>query len=328
MYDIDLFEQFSVPKDYRWDVDKNAKLLNIVFAGGTFGNFLKWFLDKFSKKTPEISLTPFNDIGTSHSLSKVSYSGLIQRYHASFINDNKDETQLPICLILPSTKKHYLYLKKAQWFRVGDKKISPDDLWSKPIGDLKDSGLKSQVENIIKLHNIKETAYFTWIPKFVVRDWYKLEFLQPLEDTYVYKWFQKLKNHSFFENQNIYFLDLETFFSWESFLSELKKLDYHFGIDIDFDRQNEMKDIFDKGLGLDSIRQDANLVTNILDNQSDASLEGLDVSMQAYIYAEIEKQHPGIMAPLTNRFFRDGDEIRQFIEYYPNWYRQKNPNLP
>ena len=70
MYDIDLFEQFSVPKDYRWDVDKNAKLLNIVFAGGTFGNFLKWFLDKFSKKTPEISLTPFNDIGTSHSLSK------------------------------------------------------------------------------------------------------------------------------------------------------------------------------------------------------------------------------------------------------------------
>ena len=32
------------PPNHRWDQDKNAKLLNIVFQGGTFGNFLRFFL--------------------------------------------------------------------------------------------------------------------------------------------------------------------------------------------------------------------------------------------------------------------------------------------
>ena len=99
------------PHNHRWDQDKNAKLLNIVFQGGNFGNFLKFFLDKFSKLSPDLPGDPFTDIGTSHSVQDTKFSGLFQRYHASFINDNEGETKLPICLIMPTNKKHYLYLK-------------------------------------------------------------------------------------------------------------------------------------------------------------------------------------------------------------------------
>ena len=326
MFKIDLFENYPSDQIVAADLIEPSKVMNIVFAGGTFGNFLRFICNKFSKRTADIKGDPFTSSGTSHNW-EINQTGLVTRYHHSFIQKHPKEKNLPVCLILPSSQKHYLYLKKGQWYKGNDRKMSPDDLWSKPIGDLH-SRYEDQVKNIIQLYKLKETSYYTWIPKFIIRDWYKLEFLQPLSNTYHYHWFETLKQHEWFARQKTYHLDLETFFNWDTFLVELKILDHHFGIDIDFDRQNEMKDIFDKGLSLDSIRQDANLVTNILDNQSDASLEGLDVSMQAYIYAEIEKRHPGIMAPLTNRFFRDGDEIRQFIEYYPNWYRQKNPNLP
>jgi hypothetical protein len=323
-HDIDLWQDY--PMDHRWDQDQNASLLNIVFHGGTFGNFLRYFLERFSTKTPNITENPFTEIGTSHVLKPNDFSGLIQKYHQWFIKDNEGNTNLPICLITPSTGKHYLYLKKAQWFRVGDLKISPDDLWKKAVGDMSER-IKSHSQVIIKLYDIKDTAHFTWIPKFIVRDWYKLEFLQDIEDTYNYQWFDTFKTHPFWEEQKMFHLDLETFFDWDTFVENITELNDMFDLGLDFDRQAEMKEIFDRGLSLDVIRQECNLVEDVLANRSDLRLDQLDVATEAFIYAETEKANPDIQMPLTNRFFRDAEEIRQFIEHFPNWYRRSNPTL-
>lgn len=326
--DIDIFFHPTASNNHRWDRDQNAKLLNIVFNGGTFGNFLKFFLDKFSKLTPDIVVNPFNRTGTSHRLPKAEYSGLIQRYHLSFINDNEGKLDLPICIILPSTKKHYLFLKKAQLYRrtKEDQMISPNDLWQKPIGEIKKK-LPDFVSAITKLYAIKENSYSSFIPKFIVRDWYKLEFLMDLKETYSYKAYELIKKHKFFERQNVFHLDLETFFDWDSFLKNIEVLDNKFKLDLDFARQTEMKNLFDKGIGLDSIRQECNMAEKVLERQNHFSFESLDVTTEAFIYAEFEKSNPDIQMPLTNRFFKDTEEIRQFIDYYPNWYRTKNPNL-
>jgi hypothetical protein len=326
-HDIDLFGT-DYPMDHRWDQDQNAKLLNIVFKGGTFGHFLRYFLERFSTRTPNIPILPFTDTGTSHVLKNKQLSGLIQRYHQSFINDNEGNTNLPICLIAPSTKKHFLYLKKAQWFRAGDSKISPDDLWKKAVGEMPTS-LTDKVKEIIKLYDIKDTAHFTWIPKFIVRDWYKLEFLQDLEDTHNYQWFEQFKKHPFWEAQKVFRLDQETFFDWDTFVENITELNDMFGLALDFDRQAEMKEIFDRGLSLDTIRQECNLAEKVIDNNnSDESLKGLDVATEAFIYAEMEKANDFIQMPLTNRFFRDAEEIRQFVEHYPTHYKAMNPNMP
>src|SRR6056300_244170 len=131
-YDIDLFA--GMPENHRWDTDKNAELLNIIFLGGTFGNFLKFFLEKFSTKTPDMIGDPFTETGTSHEVKDSNFSGLIQRYHSSFINDNRGEDNLPVCIISQSTRKHYLFLKKSQCSRGSDRKNSPDDLWKLAVG--------------------------------------------------------------------------------------------------------------------------------------------------------------------------------------------------
>ena len=125
----------------------------------------------------------------------------------------------------------------------------------------------------------------------------------------------------------MFHLDLETFFNWDTFVENITELNNVFDLDLDFGRLTEMKELFDKGLSLDIIRQECNMVKDVLDNQSDLRLNQLDVSTEAFIYAEMEKDNPDIQMPLTNRFFRDAEEIRQFIEYYPNWYRRPNPNI-
>ena len=313
----------------RSDKDSNAKLLNIVFIGGTFGNFLKYFLERFSKKTPVLEEDPFTKIGTSHAFKKDEhevFSGLIQRYHLGFIEDNEGQTGLPVCLIVPSTKKHFLYLKQAQWFRVGDKKISPDDLWRKAIGEMPES-IKSYAEDIIKLYDIKETAHFSWLPKFIVRDWYKCGFLMKQNDTYEYKFFEILKKHPFFKKQKTFELDLETFFYWKTFLDNIKEMDRFFGLELDFDKSEEMKQIFDRGLSMDRIRQECNMTDELFRNDSHIEFKDLNVATEAFIYAEMELRNKLIQMPLTNRFFRDKQEIDQFLEHFPAWYEKKNPNI-
>ena len=328
-YKIDLFDEistFGYPKDHRWDRDKNAKLLNIVYHGSTFGNFLKFMLDKFSKKTPEIELSPFTKGGTGHALTDKHFSGMVQRYHHSFINDNKGEEGLPVCVIIPSTEKHFLYLKKANWFRSSDQRIAPDDLWRKPYGDMTQH-LQELTRSIRNLYSLEETAHFSWMPKFIVRDWYKLNFLVPKEQTFNFQWFRQLSEHDFFNRQKTFYLDLETFFNWDTWLENITKLDKMFGLELDFDRSSEMEVLFDKGISMDDTRQHSNMATELFDEDKHHIFKDMDVSTEAFIYAMFEKKYPDIQMPLTNRFFRDSEEIRQFIEHFPNWYRRPNPNI-
>jgi hypothetical protein len=323
---VELFND-GYPKDYRWDRDQNAKTLNIVYQSGTFGNTLKYFLDKFSSKTPDIVGDPFTAIGTCHNHSHDHFSGLIQKYHASFINDNKDNTDLPVCICVPTTRKHFLFLKKAQLFRTNDKKESPDFLWKKTVGALPEH-LAKPANDLIELYGIKEVADTTYIPKFIVRDYYKLDFIQNIEDTYSYRWHEKLRTHEFFKKQKVFHLSMESFFNWETFIENITKIDDFFDLTLDFGRLDQMKEFFDRGLSLDVSRQECNLAEEVLSGENlNQSLEGLEVDTEAFIYAEIEKAYPDLQMPLTNRFFRDAREIRQFLDHYPNWYRRKNPNL-
>jgi len=188
--------------------------------------------------------------------------------------------------------------------------------------------LKDSVNNIIKLYDLKEDAHYSWIPKFIVRDWYKLDFLQNLEDTYNYKWFKQFFGHEYFKNQKVFELDLETFFDWNTFIKNITELDRVFDLSLDFSKKDEMKELFDKGYSLDEIRQECNLAIDVLENRSECKLDNLDVATEGFIYAHIEKTNKGIRTPLVNQFLRDADEIKQFVEHYPSWYRVINPNMP
>lgn len=332
-YDIDIFDNHGgASRDHRWDRDRNAKLLNIVFYGGTFGTFLKFFLDKFSDHSPEIEGDPFTDVGSSHAMGHRKFSGLFQRYHSSFINDNEGQTNLPICIITPRSRKHFLFLKKAQWFKPPSfnnnvtQRISPDDLFKKAFGEMPDF-LQASAKEIKDLYSINDTAHFTWIPKFIVRDWYKLEFLKDTEHFYQHKWFEKLKGHQFFTEQRVVHMDMESFFDSKVFMASIEYLDERFDLKLDFSKRRQMLELFDTGMELDLIRQESNMVEQMLEQGHDADLRGLDVSTEAFIYAHFERMYPDIRMPMTNRFFRDYGEIMQYLEYFPSWYRHKNPNL-
>ena len=318
------------PSDYRWDKDRNTKICNIVFLGGTYGNFLKFFIEKFSKLTPDIPIEgAFNDIGTFDISSKnIKYSGKIQRYHAEFINDNFNETNLNICQILPTKDCSYLYLTAGTQYRGGNHKFLHDDLYNIKIEEQQEFYLK-YVDNIKKTYNINSIN--DKFPKFLVRDWLKLGFLDNLENNIIYKNFKTFAEHDFFKKQHTFQFPLESFFFFDLFLENLKRLDNFFNLCIDWDRLEEMHEFFYAMLKMDIIRNnfiETLKICESIDAGKILDIPCLAVIFEAYIYAYIEKKHSvDKILPLTNYFFKNTKEIYDFLKYLPNWYKLKNPNI-
>ena len=302
--------------------DNRGHLLDIVYQVGTFGMFLRWFIDKYSILTPEVSKDPFTSIGTAH--REVPWSGKVWCGKPHELK--REGTQRPLCFVVPSTWKHFLFLASAVWYRGDDKKNAPDDLYKKAIGEQHED-LRPAVDSIMDLYNIKDRSHFTWLQKFIVRDWYKLSFLEDIRKNHHYQTTQTIIKDKFMNSQDLFLLDMETFFNWQTFVPNIKKLDQHFNLEIDWERIKEMQKDFMKGYDRDTIRQECNYVIDVLENGSDESLDKLSVVAEAYVSAHFEKLNPEIQMPLTNRFFRDLEEINRYIEHYPHWYRRKNPNL-
>ena len=298
----------------------SGDILNIVYQVGTFGNFLRWFTDKYSKRTDSLVGDPITDIGTYHWNDGINFSGRITR--RKIVELIRGGENLPYCSIIPKTEKHFLYLSHAIWYRGYDEKDRADDLWSLKIKDMNERVAKSARE-IIKLYDIKND----YIPRFIVRDWYKLGFNRPLEDDYNYKISKTILNDEYLKKQDCFFMDMESFFSWESFLPSIKELDGRFKINLDFDRSEEMKSDLNKAISRDWIRQEVNRVFMALEGDRSSSLENLSVKTEAYIYALYEREQKDLLMPLSNYFFKDIDEINEYIASFPIWYRQKNPNL-
>ena len=340
---IDIFHSPFADVDFNPNAEggeyKNEKL-TIVFRGGMFGHQLRYFIDKFSLLTPAIKKNIFTDIGTAH-VKKFPFSPIINLASTFFIKNNAEKKNLPICLLVASEPIGYLYLLQSQLYRIEDRKIDVDAWWKKTIKELeaneekeigigsleKQKYLYSHSKEIIDLYKLKNLEK---IPKFIIRDWYKKDFLRPINETYNYKTFQTLKNHKFLDNQNVHLFPFEAFFSYDVFKSNLKKVSDRFDLKIDWTQEAELKKDFETGLSRDKLRLQIIEVQKILDaikNKNNYNITMLNVMNEAYIYAELEKAHNNTIMPLTNTFYKNTNEILEFLNCFPNEYSLPNPNL-
>lgn len=324
MNSSDIRKEYFEDPTRQWDTVPYADLLNIVFIGGTYGHFLKFIVDKFSTITPELNQTPVSKLGTFH--ETINYSNKVCRYHMSFTLLNKNENNLPVCCIAPTSDIGLLFFRLSFMFRSGLQQLYPDMLWQRSIPEQKNY-FYEYVESIKRLYNLKENC--VRIPKFIVRDWYKLGYLQN-DKSMEQKIYEDYKGLEFFKRQNVFNFPLESFFTFNKFINSLQKLDTHHNLKIDFQRTKEIEEFFNIGISGDKYRQQIVHVQDILQSilkQSPMQIDELDVLFEAYIYAQIEKSDNLIKAPLSNSFFNNTNEIFDLVNFYPDFYKVNNPNL-
>ena len=291
--------------------------LHIAFLGGTHGNFLRYFLDKFSRHTPVINDKPFTDTGTSHVL-EIKYSNKFSVYHptVSGVKDlNEDH-----CVITVS-KEDILQLQRTVYIRAGDMNLNINNDYIKFVGLTKGF---TDVDSIQKLYGLKIDEN-TEVPKFILRDFVKLGFSDLNNHGYIKK-NTELNKYKF---KNVYYFPVNSFWDNELFFNHLSKLDEKFNLDLSINDEaiKIHREFIEKIPQLKTQNRCRDIITAIREKKS-ILIENIDVIEEAYIYSWIETTYKNILAPLTNTFFKNTKDIIEYIKWYPTFYHGMNPTLP
>jgi hypothetical protein len=293
--------------------------INVAYQGGSHGSFLRHFLDKFSSLTTKILENPFTKNGTVHKQTKNSEK--IKQYHLSKeypYFQNVDETHILITV----ENNDLLFLQRIAQTRAGDNKI---DLTKDFVKFTKSyiTGFNIEKE-FYTLYN-KNVDEKTGIPKYIFRDYLKLSFL----DTSTNGFIKSQKNCLRTLPKKTLFFPVNAFWNKDIFFKEIKILNEK--LDLKLILEEEAKEFFITFLNnikelptRDRVRE----AIDCLKNKKDYDLSKIDVVEQAYLSSYIEQNYRFINIPNTNYFFQNTKEILDWIDWYPEYYKAMNPNLP
>jgi hypothetical protein len=292
-----------------------TKLVNIAFQAGTHGNYLRFVIDKMSKRTPELQGTPFTDNNTSH--IPLQYSKKVNRYHPKNNKpffENRDEPHVLITV----EPEDLLLLERSAPTRTGNLKV---DVTKDQVA----------VTSTFNDHYDWNTTFKTYynldilhsnIPKFLIRDFYKLSFLDPSKSGFI-KVDKILRSN---KPKNTFEFPLSHFWDAVKFSDTLQKLSEHHNLDIEEDKS--IHQMFLNNLPWTSTQHRSDDVIEAIQENRDVSIVDLDTIEQAYLSAWIEKNNKFVVVPVCNSFFSTTGEIITWLKYYPQHYKAMNPNLP
>jgi hypothetical protein len=298
---------------------KMERICNVVFQGGAHGNFLRYYIDKFSKLTPNIDQLPFTDNGTSH--NEIQYSGMVDRYHPYKQPPYFRNTDEPHVLITID-QQDILFLQRIVNMRAGDQKI---DLNNDTIKLSKSYIENFDIEHTFKKLYGKDVNENTEIPKFIFRDFLKLAFLDPSKDGFI-KRDNEYRKHM---PDNTFLFPVSAFWNEDKFKTIIQEMsDKH---NLKIEQSTESHEIYQKFIQNISQYRTIDRCDKIIKSLKDGTntyTTDLDTVEQAYISAWIEKNHDFVSVPLCDYFFTTTKEINNWLEWYPQFYKAMNPNLP
>jgi len=294
-----------------------GNIVNIAFQGGTHGNYLRFCIDKFSKLTPEVIGTPFTKNNTSHNTLK--YSGSVNRYHPEENYPHFQNTKEPHILITVD-KEDLLFIERWVTMRAGDHKIDVStELVSVHHNFLDNFPWNDKFKKYYDIDLTKKS-----IPKFIMRDFYKLMFIDPAKNGFI------IQDKVLRENKlsNTFEFPVSCFWNKDKFIDVLEKMNKELNLKIDINGCVSSHDLFLNRLNFLETKNRAIEVTKAIQNKQDIDIKNLDTVEQAYVSAWIEKNHEFVIVPLCNKFFDTTGEIIDWLEHYPEHYKAMNPNLP
>jgi len=262
-------------------------MFKIIYAGGTKGAFLCYFLCKFSNFDIDIE-NPFAPDGTVH---KAGQAGVLPQFHEDFIQDNPEKENLSLVVLSLNTWTHYLYYLLSCKIRAGNTGADPDYLWQKSKDECKKiKGLEEDIWNLQNMHYTNHNK--SKFSKKEIRNWYKQHFDNRLENFAMYKSHKNFENNPWFKKQNVYKIDFEAFFDWKIFRKEIENADGKLNIGIDFTREKEMIELYKKSIEKDYIIAqciEINHIVKRIYSKEHVSIPDLNVVCEAYLLSQIEK---------------------------------------
>ena len=306
----------------------NNVLVNIQYPGGSHGAFLRYFIDRFSSHTPEITQSPFMSNGTSHN-KDIKYSDRVRRWgfddeHGTydFKLQYADEPHLFVLIDEPAI----LHLARHNFFRPDDHEWTATYMEPDPANgrvEVNPKFVRHYKDNFKNIYRI-DLEQDNILPFAVVRDFLKMMFLNPDHN----QWLTTSKNSITKANDKTYFINLSEIWQTDLFMEKMKYIDKKLSLGLNLGQ--EAIDLHQQFLTKrfnHSTWNRANDMIHAIKNEIRVNCEELDLVEQAFINAWIEKNHKFVTTPFTREFFKDTFEIIEYITNFPDHYKAMNPNL-
>jgi len=199
----------------------NEFYCNIGYLGGTHGAFLKYFIDKYSKRTPDIKGNPFLKNGTSHDLS-VKYSNKIERHAfedvlGNWIDDFNYFNFNQNSVIILLDNKSLLTFCRLQFLRDSDHELKSTQVIKINESDFSVNQtfkyfFKNDFKSIYNINLDDENC-----PKILLRDYLKIMFLDEHKNYWLLTTKKIIKNL----NEKTTTINLSEIYNTEKFLNKI-----------------------------------------------------------------------------------------------------------
>ena len=300
------------------------KLVTISYLGGSHGAFLKYFIDKFSKFTPNIVKSPFEKNGTSHN-DDVIYSGKVERdcFEDKDANPKNNyqvrDTSTPNIVItvdheslMNFTRKSDIELDSA-YLDVDDTNATFDHVFSKKYGD-----------SFQLLYGIDINKHHS-VPVSVMRDFIKITFLD-YKNNQTLTSMNKIKENL---SQDVETISLNDIWNTDRFIKRMQQISdaLNLGLILDTDAVSLHTEFLSRRVNNETWNRVFSII-EALKKEENMDCSKLDIVEQGYLSSWIEQNYKFVQTPLTRKYFSDTKEIIEYVKYYPNHYKAMNPNLP
>jgi hypothetical protein len=288
---------------------KDSKL-QVIYSPGTFGNCLRWLLDRFTFGSNfKDHTSPWDHDQRVHGFKQDLYMEKFEKAHQIDIEHVKmDKTADKIVISYEPTD--LLFVERCGFYRnVGNENN------------------QRRFDNIVAYADqdfVNETFGDKSKHKSVAKELKKIQF----HDHKNHKWWSTMEKH-YLNNQAHFQFPLDSFCDATKLKINLIAVSEKYNLQLIIDDlviENVVQNVMDSVPVKTRYRAD-NVLQAINDRKQKECGE-LDIVEQAYIETILEKQYDNIIFPYGTNWFADTDQINEFIDTYPTYLKHMNPRLP
>lgn len=295
-----------------------AKEVQVIYIPGTFGNCLRWILDRFSEGSNFKDMdSPWDENNRVHGHENDLYS---KKFSGAHQVDGKDLATIhPMAdkVVISYKPNDLLFIERCFFYRALV---------------LDNEQQKNDHDHIIKYNKIISAADQKFVNTSfgdvsssmnVAKELYKIRFHNINEQP----WWNAM--NEFIADKRHYQFDITSFWNQDLLESELKNISekYNLGLQIS---EKVLKIIVEKikNSHVVKTKDRAHQVLDSIQSKTNIQCNSLDILEQAYIEAELEKIHDCVLFPYGTNWFDNTNQINHFLETYPAYLKHMNPRLP
>ena len=289
-------------------MNSNDKKIQIIYHPGTFGKLFRWLLDRFSPNCQFKNIdSPWDEDNRVHGLFEYN-----QRFIArNQINEKSISSYPGASKIIINFKLDDLLLAERCGF------------YRNPGQENEQTRHNCIIEctdtKILQLFNINKKE----MHKSVAKEIYKIQ----LHDHENHNWWNEITEYM--KNNNHYQFPIYALWNKENFIKELKAISNKFSLDLNINEAiiSNITEKISKMYPI-STRYRAKNVLKAIKENTNIECNELDIFEQAWIEVILEKQHDSIIFPYGTNWFKNTNQINEFLNTYPSYLKHMNPRLP